>query len=360
MTAEAIGLALPWPGGLEDVSECPVCGDPRRREERADLHDESFAAAPGTWRLQRCLGCQALYLGPRPDRATLHLAYRNYYTHATPPQTAAGFLARTRRALSNGYRNRVFATNLQPSLGAGAVVMPLFASRAAHIRREDRGLGRAATNGGRVLDVGCGNGGFLAWARELGWQCYGVEIDAAAAAVVRDLGIAVLGSELRELGAEHLASFDAVTLSHVIEHVYDPVETLRQCWRLLKPGGYLWIETPNTDSSGYEIYGSHWRGLEAPRHLVLFNIGSLRWILERAGFERIQCLPPTDVTASVFTLSASMQSGRIAEKDARSLPPDIRARTRAAVRRARGIASRDPAKAEFVTAVAYRPPARSD
>jgi 2-polyprenyl-3-methyl-5-hydroxy-6-metoxy-1,4-benzoquinol methylase len=111
-------------------------------------------------------------------------------------------------------------------------VVPLFASRAAYIRREDRGLGRAATDGGRVLDVGCGNGGFLAWARELGWQCYGIEIDAAAAAVVRDLGIAVLGSELRELGAEHLASFDAVTLSHVIEHVYNPMETLRQCWRL--------------------------------------------------------------------------------------------------------------------------------
>ncbi|MGH8208373.1 MAG: hypothetical protein ACREU6_02045, partial [Steroidobacteraceae bacterium] len=61
-----------------------------------------------------------------------------------------------------------------------------------------------------------------------------------------------------------------------------------------------------------------------------------------------------------FRLSASMQLGRIAEKEAPDLPRDIREKTRAAVRKARAIVSRDPTKAEFMTVIAYRPPARSD
>jgi 2-polyprenyl-3-methyl-5-hydroxy-6-metoxy-1,4-benzoquinol methylase len=347
---------MSWPGGLESVANCPVCGDSRRRLEQAEVTDKAFAAAPGVWSLHRCLGCGALYLDPRPDRASIHLAYRNYYTHAAA-KSAEGLLSRLKRALTNGYRNRVFATRLQPALAGGAVVMQLFPERAASIRREDRGIGRAGAHGRRLLDVGCGNGQFLVWARELGWECHGVELDAAAAKVVRELGIAVLGSRLEELSDSYAASFDAITLSHVIEHVYDPVDTLRRCRELLKPGGYLWLETPNTQSLGYSTYGACWRGLEAPRHLVLFNFASLSWSLERAGFERVQRLPAPDVTASIFSESAAMQLGRVAGRDTSALPGDVRARTLAAVREAQAAVRQDPTRAEFLTVSAYRPAA---
>jgi 2-polyprenyl-3-methyl-5-hydroxy-6-metoxy-1,4-benzoquinol methylase len=354
MTVEPIDLTLPWPGGLEAVRQCPVCSDPRRREERVGVRDGAFGAAPGLWNLQRCLGCEALYLDPRPDRASLHLAYRDYHTHAVTPPVDA-FVARLRRALSNGYRNRIFATETRPSLRVGAFLMPLFSARAAHIRKEDRGLGRAGAPGMRVLDVGCGNGSFLAWARELGWECYGVEIDPVAADVARNLGVAILGSEVRELGTEYAGSFDAITLSHVIEHLYDPMEVLRQCWSLLKPGGSIWLETPNTDSLGYEVYGSHWRGLEAPRHLVLFNTASLRWSLEHAGFERVRVLPPADLIEPMFAVSAAMRLGRIAETDARPLSGEVRKEASRATRRARSILRRDAGKSEFITMIARRP-----
>lgn len=354
MSTDAADLTLPWPGGLEEVPRCPVCSGAARREERVGVRDGAFAAAPGAWRLQRCLGCQALYLDPRPDLQSLHLAYRNYYTHTVAPP-AEGLLARIRKALSNGYRNRVFATNRQPSLRVGALLMPLFAAKAAHIRQEDRGLGRAATPEQRILDVGCGNGGFLAWAHELGWKCYGVEIDAVAAGVARNLGIDVLGSEVGDLGAEYVEFFDAITLSHVIEHVYDPVAVLRHCWRLLKPGGSIWVETPNTDSVGYELYGVHWRGLEAPRHVVLFNTPSLRWSLGQAGFEQIRVLPPTDVIEPMFAVSAAMQLGRIGARDSRPLPENARREATMAARRARALLQRDAGKSEFVTMAARRP-----
>lgn len=355
MTAELHDRAQQWPGGLEEVQRCPICADTRRERTLGDLRDGSFGAAPGIWRLKRCLGCRAIYLDPRPDPSSIHLAYRDYYTHAPAPADVGGVSGWWKKALSNGYRNRVFATHLRPSLAVGGVVMPLFAARAARIRLEDRGLGRAQGTGQRMLDVGCGNGQFLKWARQLGWNCYGIEVDAAAAAVARGHGIEIVGSDLRELGQAHDRTFDAITLSHVIEHVYDPIDTLRQCWRLLKPGGYLWIQTPNTDSVGYEIYGADWRGLEAPRHLVLFNLASLSWSLERAGFEGIRILPPADVAEPVFMLSASIRLGRIAEKDATPLPQDVRESTRVATRQARALVRRNPGRSEFVTAIAYRP-----
>jgi len=337
---------------LESVPQCPVCGDARRRLEQSDVRDGAFDAAPGVWRLQRCLGCRALYLDPRPDPASIHLAYRDYYTHTTAP---AALLSRIKLALSNGYRNRVFAANLRPAVAAGSVVVPFFPTRAAAIRREDRGIGRAGEGRKRLLDVGCGNGRFLSLARGLGWECHGVEPDAAAAQVAREQGISLLGSRLEDLPGDLAGTFDVITLNQVIEHVYDPVDVLRRCHDLLRPGGHLWLETPNTESVGYEIYGAHWRGLESPRHLVLFDFASLSWSLERAGFERVQRLQPPDVTAGLFTLSAAMQLGRIAEKDTRALPGEVRAKTRARIRKARAVGLRDPAKAEFLSMLAYRP-----
>jgi 2-polyprenyl-3-methyl-5-hydroxy-6-metoxy-1,4-benzoquinol methylase len=346
--------AQPWPGGLESVAVCPVCADPRRREEIADARDDAFGAAPGSWHFQRCQGCDSLYLDPRPDRASLHLAYTNYYTHGISP-TAKGRLGRLRLALSNGYRNKVFATNRTPSLAVGAWVMPLFSARAAHIRREDRGLGRASTPGRRVLDVGCGNGEFLTWARELGWSCYGLEIDPAAAQLARDSGVEIIGSDIDQLDESYLAAFDAVTAAHVIEHVYDPMALLRQCLRVLRPGGYFWVETPNSKSFGYAQYGAHWRGLEAPRHLALFTPASLRWAFEQVGFERIEILPPANVIEPLFLHSAAMRLGRIAEKDARPLPEVLRNQTVEAARRAREQLGHHPDKSEFITVSAYKP-----
>jgi SAM-dependent methyltransferase len=337
-----------WPGGLEALKVCPACGDSRHADELENVTDLSYAAAPGTWALKRCLTCQAVYLNPRPDERSLLLAYRNYYTHAN----AVTF----KRTLANGYRNRIFNISLRPALAVGAFLVPLLRTTAGRIREEARGLDFTRGAQRRVLDVGCGAGDFLVIARGLGWLSYGVELDPNAVATARERGCEILGSEVNELDARYEQYFDVVTLSHVIEHVRDPTQTLRDCLRLLKPGGQVWIETPNIDSVGYEAYGAHWRGLESPRHLVLFNPAALRSCLERAGFERVEVSPAGQyLTGHMFMVSANMQLGRIAARDLGPLPADARARLKLALRRARNILREHPNRSEYVAAVGYRP-----
>jgi SAM-dependent methyltransferase len=134
-----------------------------------------------------------------------------------------------------------------------------------------------------LLDVGCGDGKFLVLAQQMGWAVTGLEPDPSAASNTRAKGITVIEGDISAL-ADHVACFDVITCSHVIEHVHDPVAVLQAMHRLLKPGGRLWIETPNINSFGHERYGEHWRGLEPPRHLVLFNVESLSKVLHTIGF----------------------------------------------------------------------------
>src|SRR6202022_3696149 len=103
-----------WPPtGLESVSACPLCRSTNRREEINNLEDTIFRAAPGKWTLYRCLNCHCAYLDPRPNQATISLAYQNYYTHASgTKKTWAGWI---RLAVANSLRNRLFGTTLKPS-----------------------------------------------------------------------------------------------------------------------------------------------------------------------------------------------------------------------------------------------------
>jgi predicted SAM-dependent methyltransferase len=119
----------------------------------------------------------------------------------------------------------------------------------------------------------------------LGWQTFGLEPDPRAVEAARKRGLDV---ELGVLDESSFApaSFDAVTLNHVIEHLHDPVRTLRICRRILRPGGMLWLATPNLGSLGHARFGPAWRGLEPPRHLVLFTVEAARRALNSAGFER--------------------------------------------------------------------------
>jgi len=241
-----------------------------------------FFVAPGQWDMWKCQGCGSAYLDPRPNERTIGLAYENYYTHARAVSpTAETSLQRFRNLFGNDYRNATYKTRYSPSLPGGRFVTMLARAIKRRIDTEFRFLPSRAGIPKRVLDIGCGNGSFLNFARDAGWQAVGVEPDPAAREVAHAAGFDVRPA-LSDWPDDE--SFGYVTLCHVIEHVHDPRLYVQDAFDRLAPGGRIYIETPNIDARGHEVYGPAWRGLEPPRHLVLFNRSSLLRLIDEAGF----------------------------------------------------------------------------
>lgn len=141
---------------------------------------------------------------------------------------------------------------------------------------------------GRILDVGCGNGSALvAMKARAEWDVWGLELDEEAARKARLSGLNVQTGDLMtcDFPAE---SFNLIRMGHVIEHVLNPVETLRRAYSLLRPGGILFGETPNTACWDFRLFGSYWGALHVPRHITFFNHRNLADVLRRVGFTEVK------------------------------------------------------------------------
>jgi 2-polyprenyl-3-methyl-5-hydroxy-6-metoxy-1,4-benzoquinol methylase len=345
--------AKPWPTNeLESVNQCPVCGEASRTLLHADMVDNSFRAALGKWTLWTCAKCRSAYLDPRPTPATMHRAYVNYYTHqqttGKDDYTALSPLRKLRRRLVNGYTNWRYGTQALPSSPFGVLAAHAMPSVKKVLDREYRHLPKRPPGDGRLLDVGCGDGSFLSLARTCGWKVVGLDPDPMAVANAASQGLTV-----HEGGIEYFDGqtelFDVITLNHVIEHVYEPFEVLKRCHVLLKPGGQLWLETPNIDSFGHARFQKNWRGLEAPRHLALFNRHSLGHALVSAGFPSTQDRRCPSPCAGMYRASYAMQHGH-SPYDGMAMPKALKLQaTLAAVAE-----MVFPSRREFLTVAARR------
>lgn len=262
---------------LIDIPNCPIDGS-LGTVRYAEVRD-AFFGTQGQWTYRQHFQTGHLWLDPRPAGESISDLYTNYYTHSGEPSTGPNGLWQQAMALALsaklGYpmpeKPRLLAklVSLLPSVGAAAEleVMRIQASET-----------------GRLLDVGCGGGAFLRRMRKAGWVVAGTEPDAKAAArLAAQEGFPVYSS-LEEMIKEREQHFDVIVLSHVIEHLPDPIHTLIQLRSLLSADGRLLLTTPNARSLGSRIFGAFWRGLEPPRHFNVFSPDSLRQALERAGF----------------------------------------------------------------------------
>jgi SAM-dependent methyltransferase len=204
----------------------------------------------------------------------------------------------------------------------------------------------------RLLDVGCANGEYLLQMRALGWEVEGVETDPQAVALAREAGLVVRQGLLE--GVFPARSFDVVTLGHVIEHAHDPAAMLAECARVLRPGGLLWLATPNLEAAGHRAFGQDYVQLDPPRHLVLFTRQALRGLLERGGFDQIREAPRVpQALAWTFRRSLAIRRGAGSHPDRLpALPRGLLAR---AVLADLAAAAR-PRRAEEIVLVARRGP----
>jgi 2-polyprenyl-3-methyl-5-hydroxy-6-metoxy-1,4-benzoquinol methylase len=154
------------------------------------------------------------------------------------------------------------------------------------LRISDR-LEEFLPNKGRLLEIGCAMGTTLNGFREKGWQVLGVEPEEWTCEIARGrYGLEVICAPFQEAGLTK-ESFDAVLLLHVIEHVRDPFKSLCDMADLVRPGGYLVLETPRYDTLMFKMLRGRERSV-IPQHLHYFTRKSMLAMCRDAGFEAIR------------------------------------------------------------------------
>jgi SAM-dependent methyltransferase len=172
---------------------------------------------------------------------------------------------------------------------------------------------------GTILDIGSGSGHFAAIMKDAGWQVKGIELNEKARnSSVLKFGLDVINP--KDISTLKSASFDCITLWHVLEHFHEPYEYFAEIMRLLKPGGICVTALPNCNSYDAEYYREYWAAYDVPRHLWHFTPSSFSIFADKTGFriEKTLTLP-----ADVFYISF------VSEKYKRSSSPFIRGVIRA-------------------------------
>lgn len=220
---------------------CPLCGAERTRH----------AFSKSGYDIYRCDACDFRFVFPPPaDTASL---YGEDYFHGA----CRGF----------GYVN----------YDEDKVAMQPFFRSVLEV------IERFCPERGNLLDVGAASGFFAKMAQERGWSARGLEISSHAAAEARRGGVDVRVGTLTD-GTFPGGSFDAITFLDVLEHIARPNGTVRACRELLRTGGVLFINTPDTASVWAKVFGKRWLAFLPPEHLSLFNRENLGLLLERNSF----------------------------------------------------------------------------
>jgi SAM-dependent methyltransferase len=157
--------------------------------------------------------------------------------------------------------------------------------------RQQRVLSRYRTEGS-LLDIGCSAGGFLAHLKDGPWRLYGIEASPDAAEKARRVtgGNIFSGDVMKANFAPQ--SFDVITCSDVLEHLYEPLAVFQRVYEWLKPGGIFYVFVPNINSWEARAFGSRWYGLDLPRHLHHYSIASLKALSKAANIPLVRVVTP--------------------------------------------------------------------
>lgn len=196
-----------------------------------------------------CPTCHATFMAQLPESEDLRMYYESDVYHLDSPAD-------------------VDATHAQEGL--------------SWFRRFHMGLARPLRRGpGTLLDFGCGPGDFMAYARGQGWQPTGVEYSEQSATAARSRGFEViLEPQVQDLPD---GTFDFISMIHSLEHVPDPMTTIRTLAAKLRPGGALFIEVPYLDCHEFRMFGSYYSMIQAPVHLQFFTDTTMLRLADQAG-----------------------------------------------------------------------------
>jgi len=160
---------------------------------------------------------------------------------------------------------------------------------------------------GNLLDIGAGTGDFLLVAKDNGWKSVGIEPSEKARNSAKSKGVE-LKSNLSDFEDN---SFDVITMWHVLEHVPNLEEQIKELKRLLKPNGSIIIAVPNFKSYDANHYKEFWAAYDAPRHLWHFSKMAIKKLFQKENLELVKIYPMKFDSFYVSLLSEKYKTGKM-------------------------------------------------
>ncbi len=244
--------------------KCIVCGQNKWRY--LFPAKDRMLGVSGAFKEYQCTRCRLIRLAPMPSPSQL----KRYYPSSTYYSYASG----VKRSFFGWLRSYLITHVYQPTILSrllGVVIkvpaMP-------------------AQKPGKILDLGCGSGDTLMLVKEVGWDVYGMDLDAQAITAAHKRGLRnVSRGSHKDMKKYQNNFFDVIRLYHVIEHIDDPTEFFRLAYDKLRPGGELILGTPNGESIIAKIAKQYWYNLDCPRHLFIFSPNTLTKLAAKAKFK---------------------------------------------------------------------------
>jgi len=256
---------------------CPICNS---TDIKAQLSAKDYTVSQDQFTIWHCNACTARFTQdvPAQDAIGAYYASENYISHS---DTKKGII----NSLYHLVRKRTLGAKRRLVINETSMVK------------------------GTVLDIGCGTGAFLQAMKEANWNITGLEPDVVARTKAAEL-YHIQSQEPGKLFELSAASFNAITMWHVLEHVHELHAYIKQIAALLAVNGKAFIAVPNYTSKDAEMYKEYWAAYDVPRHLYHFSPQSMENLLTQHGLKLTAVKPMWFDSFYVSMLSEQYRNGK--------------------------------------------------
>ena len=261
---------------MEILRECPVCNG---QSFENFLKCKDYTVSQDLFQIVNCTTCGFKFTNPRPDANEIGRYYESaeYISHSNSKK---------------GLINKIYQVVRKRAIDG----------KIALINKEAGQLEKS------ILDIGCGTGEFLSVCKEKGWKTKGIEPnDNARTQGIKNYSLDIEGEEaLKGLGNQ----YSIISMWHVLEHVHQLNDRVKQIYSLLQSGGKAIIAVPNYTSDDANRYKEYWAAYDVPRHLYHFSPESMEKLLKTYDLRLITCKPMWFDSFYVSMLSEKYKNGK--------------------------------------------------
>lgn len=263
---------------LNNITHCPICNGINNTFWREGIDHN---VSNDLFKIVECNDCGFRFTNPIPTENTIGNYYKtsNYISHS---------------GTKKGIINKIYHIVRQRAIKSKEQLISL----------------NCISNEKKLLDIGCGTGDFLAFCKTKKWQVEGLEPDEDARRIAKEKNQLTL-FDLNYLTSIPDDSVDVITMWHVLEHVYNLNDDIKQYKRILKPGGTLIVAVPNCSSYDASYYKEHWAALDLPIHLYHFQPKNIEQLFNNHSMKMSEILPMKYDSYYISMISEKYKGGNI-------------------------------------------------